>query len=128
MSLTLAFPQISVVYTAKHGAHAGWQQVLQEGELGSQSMLVPCVTTCMHAYQRTVCALQADSDRAWYEGETGRRQAAQAAAESQRQVEQAQRKVLYQDLQSAAVLRQKEAQLVEHRCVSYCIFTLASAE
>lgn len=82
----------------------------------------------MHAYQRTVCALQADSDRAWYEGETGRRQAAQAAAESQRQVEQAQRKVLYQDLQSAAVLRQKEAQLVEHRCVSYCIFTLASAE
>lgn len=60
-------------------------------------------------------ALQADSDRAWYEGEAGRRQAAQAAAEAQRQGEQAQRKVLYQDLQAAAVLRQKEAQLLEHR-------------
>lgn len=60
-------------------------------------------------------ALQADSDRAWYEGEAGRRQAAQGAAEAQRQGEQAQRRVLYQDLQAAAVLRQKEAQLLEHR-------------
>ncbi len=82
----------------------------------------------MHAYPPNVCGLQADSDRAWYEGEAGRRQAAQAAAESQRQVEQAQRKVLYQDLQSAAVLRQKEAQLLEHRCVSYYMLTLASVE
>jgi hypothetical protein len=82
----------------------------------------------MHACQHSVCALQADSDRAWYEGEAGRRQAAKAAAELQCQVEQAQRKVLYQDLQSAAVLRQKEAQLLEHRCVSYCMLPLASAE
>lgn len=102
--------------------------MLQEGEIGSQNMLVSCVNTCMHACQPSACALQADSDRAWYEGEAGRRQAAQAAAETQRQVEQAQRKVLYQDLQSAAVLRQKEAQLLEHRCVSYYMLTLASAE
>ncbi|KAL0019139.1 hypothetical protein WJX79_008487 [Trebouxia sp. C0005] len=67
------------------------------------------------AQEATFLHLKADSDRAWYEGEAGRRQAAQAAAETQRQVEQAQRKVLYQDLQSAAVLRQKEAQLLEHR-------------
>lgn len=58
---------------------------------------------------------QADADRAWYEGEAGRRQAAQAAAESQRQAEQAQRKLHFQDLQAAAVLHQKEAQLLEHR-------------
>ena len=58
---------------------------------------------------------QADADRMWYEGEAGRRQAAQAAAEAQRQAEQAQRKVHYQDLQAAAVLRHKEAQLLEHR-------------
>ena len=58
---------------------------------------------------------QAAADRAWYEGEAGRRQAAQAAVESQQQAEQAERKVLYQDLQAAAVRRQKEAQLLEHR-------------
>ena len=81
----------------------------------------------MHACQRSVCGLQADSDRAWYEGEAGRRQAAQAVAESQHQTEQAQRKVLYQDLQSAAVLRQKEAQLLEHRYVLCYMLPLASA-
>ncbi len=81
----------------------------------------------MHACQPSVCGLQADSDRAWYEGEAGRRQAAQAAAESQRQTEQAQRKVLYQDMQSAAVLRQKEGQLLEHRYVSCYMLLSASA-
>ncbi len=59
--------------------------------------------------------VQADADQAWYEGEAGRRQLAQAAAEAQRQSEQAHRKVVYQDLQAAAVLHQKEAQLLEHR-------------
>ena len=58
---------------------------------------------------------QADAGRAWYEGEAGRRHAAQAAAESQRQAEQTQRKLHFQDLQAAAVLHQKEAQLLEHR-------------
>lgn len=62
--------------------------------------------------------VQADADRAWYEGEAGRRQAAQAAAEGQRQAEQARRKVQYQDLQAAAVLRHKEAQLLEHRSLT----------
>ncbi len=79
------------------------------------------------ACQPNVSGLQADSDRAWYEGEAGRRQAAQAAAETQRQTEQAQRKVLYQDLQSAAVLRQKEAQLLEHRYVLCYMLPSASA-
>ena len=93
-------------------------------EISSQSMMVFCG---MHACQPIACGLQADSNRAWYEGEAGRRQAAQAAAESQRQAEQAQRKVLYQDLQSAAVLRQKEAQLLEHRYVSCYMLPSASA-
>ena len=70
------------------------------------------------AQEAAYLALKADNDRAWYEGETVRRQAAQAAAEAGRQKEQAQRKLLYQDLQSAAVLRQKEAQLLEHRSAS----------
>ncbi|KAL3152259.1 hypothetical protein ABBQ32_001336 [Trebouxia sp. C0010 RCD-2024] len=67
------------------------------------------------AHEAASLHLKADADRAWYEGEAGRRQAAQAAAESQRQAEQAQRKLHFQDLQAAAVLHQKEAQLLEHR-------------
>lgn len=59
--------------------------------------------------------MQADADRAWYEGEAGRRQAAQAAAEAQKVQQQAHQKQAYQDLQAAAALRQKEAQLLEHR-------------
>lgn len=65
--------------------------------------------------QSLVWWVQADADRAWYEGEAGRRQAAQAAAEAEKHQQQAERKQTYQDLQAAAALRQKEAQLLEHR-------------
>ena len=73
--------------------------------------------------------MQADSDRAWYEGEMGRRQAAQAAAQAQLQQEKAQRKVVYQDLQASAVVRRKEAQLQEHRypCPSPMAVALGSS-
>ncbi len=57
MSRTLVFPQVSVVHTGKHGALAGCQHMLQDGWIGSQSMLVSCVNTCMHARQRSVCGL-----------------------------------------------------------------------
>ena len=83
---------------------------------------MPCGSLQSHVAQhvmnpgRLITALvQADADRAWYEGEAGRRQAALDAVEGQRQAEQAQRKALYQDLQAAAVLHHKEAQLLEHR-------------
>lgn len=59
--------------------------------------------------------MQADADRAWYEGEVGRRQAAQAAADAHKMQLQGRQKQAYQDLQAAAALRQKEAQLLEHR-------------
>lgn len=68
--------------------------------------------------------MQADADRAWFEGEAGRRQAAQTAAEAQKQQQQAERKQAYQDLQSAAALRQKEAQLLEHRQASFAVIML----
>ena len=72
--------------------------------------------------------VQADADRAWYEGEAGRRQAAKAAAEAQRQAEQAQRKVHYQDLQAAAVLRHKEAQLLEHRSIAQLLAHMSTTQ
>lgn len=70
-----------------------------------------------HLHQMRWAALQAEADTTWYESEQLRREAAEQALQEEKDAAaRLQKQVLY-DVRRGAALREKDAQLLERRCV-----------
>ncbi len=70
-----------------------------------------------HLHQMRWAALQAEADTTWYESEQLRREAAEKALQEEKDAAaRLQKQVLY-DVRRGAALREKDAQLLERRCV-----------
>ena len=70
-----------------------------------------------HLHQNRWAALQAEADTTWYESEQLRREAAEKALQEETDASARLQKQVLEDVHRGAALREKDAQLLERRCI-----------